>query len=471
MIVNILLTFSQFEQELISERVRDNIRARKRRGKWSGGIPPVGYISVDGELQIVEEEAEIVRFIYAEFLRGGSYMAAKRAVQTAGYRTAVKPMKKASTQWGGRLISSGHVYAILHNPIYVGEIRGHESTYPGTHEAIISRETWDAARSLSAERKRKLPHSKQTDHFLPGLLWDSLGRRMLLTIEKDRGRLYYYYSSSNALWSQRESRRQYRSHAARLDALVVAAVANFLSDREKLRSALKSLGVYGPELDKLSIKGAAAAEILSCAPAADRPELFHALVETIELGEDHMSITFRSVELRRFLLWGGTAKFRGRPADWKWSDARYVLEIAVRAVSARRTPVLHIRPREESAHQHLDSKLVRLIQDARLAQQMVDTQRDRTMSELAAEFGRRKGHFAKLVRLNYLAPDIVTSILDGTQPPTLTREVLYNADLPLDWSLQRRLYGFPPVERTLSVQDRPAFGDGLRPSAALGICG
>jgi len=191
MIVNILLTFSQFEQELISERVRDNIRARKRRGKWSGGIPPVGYISVDGELQIVEEEAEIVRFIYAEFLRGGSYMAAKRAVQTAGYRTAVKPMKKASTQWGGRLISSGHVYAILHNPIYVGEIRGHESTYPGTHEAIISRETWDAARSLSAERKRKLPHSKQTDHFLPGLLWDSLGRRMLLTIEKDRQPLHH----------------------------------------------------------------------------------------------------------------------------------------------------------------------------------------------------------------------------------------------------------------------------------------
>lgn len=69
MILNVLLTFSQFERELISERIRDSVRARKRHGRTHGGLPPFGYTSVGGELQIDEHEAEIVRFVFSEFLR------------------------------------------------------------------------------------------------------------------------------------------------------------------------------------------------------------------------------------------------------------------------------------------------------------------------------------------------------------------------------------------------------------------
>lgn len=454
MIVNILLTFSQFERELISDRVRDNIRMRKRHGKWSGGVPPLGYISAPDGLAVDEYEASIVRFIFSEFLNGGSYAAAKKAVLDANLRSTAKIIRSGKP-WGGKLISSGHVYAILNNPIYVGEIRGHAGTYAGTHQPIISTATWEAAQALSKSRIKPPPQRKDTDHFLPGILWDSLGRQMHLSIEKDRGRTYRYYTSSNAQWSQREFRKQFRANAERLDKLVLAAVGNFLGDREKLRAALKSLGVYGTELGKLAARGTAAADLLAATSPSDLHGLFQSIIETVELGKECLSITFRSVELRRFLLWSGGTKFRGQPAKSALSQARYVLKIAVHAVSTERAPVLYIPARDNESIPVLDRALVKLIARERSAQQMVEAQRDRPIAQIAHDFRCRPGHFSRLIRLNYLAPDIVTSILDGTQPATLTSHELLYAELPLDWSLQRNLLGFAPAHRILKDERVP----------------
>src|SRR5688500_13158627 len=83
MILNILLTFSQFERELIAEQVRDSIRTRKRHGKIHGGLPPFGYENTEQGLKIVPDEAEIVRFIFAEFLRTSRYTSVMTAVREA----------------------------------------------------------------------------------------------------------------------------------------------------------------------------------------------------------------------------------------------------------------------------------------------------------------------------------------------------------------------------------------------------
>jgi site-specific DNA recombinase len=277
---------------------------------------------------------------------------------------------------GGTPINPSTVYGIIRSPIYVGEIQGHDQTYPGRHEPIISRETWETAKCLSAARLKRTPHAKQTNHFLAGLLWDDLGRHMLLEVDWHKGRPYYAYASSNASWSQAEFRRAYRSNAAHLDKLIISAVSEFLADRGKLRRALKSLGLYGDELDTLAVRGKAAAKHLEQAPAEMMQELFAALLLRIEISEEHVSIAFRSLELRRFLQWDGTTVFRGRPSDWPCSDARYVLEVPVCAISAERWPVVHLRPRNPSASAPPDRKLVNLIERARKAQRLVEEHRD-----------------------------------------------------------------------------------------------
>ena len=462
MILNVLLTFSQFERELIAERVRDSIRMRKRHGKVHGGLPPFGYVATDDGLRIVEDEANTVRFIFNEFLRTQRYSTVMSIVREAGLCSTVKYSKQGIPR-GGTPIGPGTVYAIIRSPIYVGEIQGHDQTYPGRHEPIISREVWEAAQALSAERKRPEPHAKQTNHFLAGLLWDDLGRHMFLSVAYHRGKTYFTYASSNATWSQTEFRRAYRSDAAHLERLVLASVSEFLTDRQKLRVALMSLGLHGAEVDDLAVKGRAAAGYLELTPPEQLEELFSALLLRIEVGEDHVSLSFRSIELRRLLQWNGKTQFRGRRSDWPCSDARYMLEVAVCAISAERWPVVHVGPRSQAQCSKPNRALVELVHRVRSAQRLLEENRDQSVAALALKLRCKPGHFSRLIRLNYLAPDIVTGILDGTQPATLTREILVKASLPMDWALQRKLLGFTAPKRLL--QPRRLFGRGMWPAA------
>lgn len=465
MILNILLTFSQFERELIAERVRDSIRTRKRHGKVHGGLPPFGYVSSTGGLQIDDAEAEIVRFIFDEFLRTKRYTAVMTAVREAGLCSSIKYSKKGEPR-GGKPLSPSTVYQIIQSPIYVGEIQGHDRTYQGRHEPLVSREIWEAAQVIGADRKKRPPHGKQTNHFLAGLLWDDLGRHMLLDIDWHRGKPYYSYSSSNAMWSQIEYKRAYRSRADHLEALVKAAVSNFLGDRKRLRSALKSHGIFGDELEDLAQRGKTAALQFDDTPPEHMHDLLKALLHRIEIGEEQVSIDFRLIELRRFLLWDGATAFRGRPSDWPCSDARYVLDVPACAISAERWPVVHIEPRDANQHNRPDNALIKLLERARNAQWLVEHNRETPVASLATELRCKPGHFSRLIRLNYLAPDIVTAILDGTQPSTLTRDILLKANLPMDWSLQRKMFGFTAPKRTIAA--RNLFGRGMWPSAQNG---
>ena len=461
MILNVLLTFSQFERELIAERVRDSIRTRKRHGRIHGGLPPFGYVATEDGLQIVEAEAAIVRFIFGEFLRTERYTAVMTAVREAGYCSSIK-YSKLGLPRGGKPLCPSTVYQIIRSPIYVGEIQGHDRTYSGRHEPIISQEIWQAAQAISAARTRRAPHGKQTSHFLAGLLWDDLGRHMLLDVDWHRGKPYYAYASSNAIWSQTEYRRAYRSNADHLEKLVVASASEFLCDRKKLRAALKRLGIYGDELDDLARRGKVAAAHLDRTPPEQMEGLFAALLLRIEIGEEQISLEFRAVELRRLLLWDGATAFCGRPADWPCSDARYTLDVPACAISAERGPVVHIAPRAALEGSRPDKALVALISRARAAQRLVEENRQRSVASLAIEMRCKPGHFSRLIRLNYLAPDIVTAILDGTQPATLNRDALLKANLPMDWSLQRKLLGFPPPRRRIAERD--LFGRGMWPS-------
>lgn len=461
MILNVLLTFSQFERELIAERVRDSIRTRKRHGKVHGGLPPFGYYWAKDELKIDPSEAAIVRFIFDEFLKTRRYTHVMTAVREHGMCSSVKRMSNGKTR-GGNPVNPSTVYSIVQNPMYVGEIRGHRRNYRGEHEPLISRDTWDKAQEICRDRKKRKPHNRQTDHFLAGLLWDEFGRHMRLDLHWHRGKTYATYVSSNAIWSQKLFIRQYRSRASELDALCVASVAEFLCNRIKLRRALKGSGLFGEELEAIVERGPAASNRLASTPKPQLKELFEAIVFRVELGADQVSFEFRLLELRRFIQWNSEMSFRGRPADWPCSKARYEHVVAVRAITAERWPSLHISPRDEACKAQPDKKLVDLIRSARKAQSLVEENRELNLEALAKLLGCRTAQFAKLIRINYLAPDIVTSIFDGTQPPELCRKELLNSNVPTDWAVQRKLYGYPEPKRR--IHPRNLYGRGMWPS-------
>ena len=460
MILNVLLTFSQFERELIAERVRDSIRTRKRHGQIHGGLAPFGYDYRNGELQVVTAEAEIVRFIYATFLKLGTYTSVMTAVREAGLCSSHKTARNGTVR-GGRPISPGSVYNILRNPIYVGEIRGHDRTWPGRHSPIIDRAMWDAACAQATTRIRKCPAALGTDHFLAGILWDDLGRHMLLHLNWLDGHPYHFYVSSNAQWSQAEYRRAYRSRADRLDTLVSAAFGAFLADRSRLRAALGTHGLFGADLDRLVTRAGVAADRLANTPPNRCEGLYAALIMRIEVSPEVLTIHVRLLELRRFLEWDGQGAFVGRPADWPTSKARYAIEIAVSVIAPERWPAFTVRPRDPAIACKPDKQLKLLLRSARAAQALLDAHRELDFAGLARRFGRSPGYFSRLIRLNYLAPDIVAAIADGRQPSSLDRKTLASAHIPLDWAVQRRMFGFPDPRRPATARD--LFGRGMWP--------
>jgi site-specific DNA recombinase len=139
--LNILLSFAQFEREVIGERVRDKIAASKQKGMWMGGVPPLGYRVEDRKLVIVPEAAATVRRIVARYRELGSVRLLKQELDRDGIRS--KPRPTGNGNAGGAVFSRGALYALLSNPVYIGEIAHKGARYKGQHAAILDQETWE----------------------------------------------------------------------------------------------------------------------------------------------------------------------------------------------------------------------------------------------------------------------------------------------------------------------------------------
>jgi hypothetical protein len=167
------------------------------------------------------------------------------------------------------------------------------------------------------------------------------------------------------------------------------------------------------------------------------------LISRVELSTERVKIVLRVSELERLLLWDGLDFFAGEKSLKSRREPTHLLDVPAVAVRLSRRLRLPIGPRDENGEARPNQKLLLLLKQVRRAQRLVDSERLEPVSALAKRMSRSTGHFMKLLRLNYLAPDIVTSILDGRQPSNLTRRILIDANLPTDWAMQRKLFGFP----------------------------
>ncbi|HYZ82395.1 MAG TPA: recombinase family protein [Solirubrobacteraceae bacterium] len=189
--LNILLSFAQFEREVIGERIRDKMAASRKRGMWMGGFVPLGYDVRDRKLVVNEAEAALVRRIFQGFVEMES---ATRLVQ-------VLRVEGATTK-RGRTPTKSDVYRILSNRVYLGEAVHKGTAYPGEHQAIVTLAQWDTAHAILqvSPRIRRNRTSNQTPALLRGLIFGSDGRAMSPTHARGRrGQMYRYYVSQAVL--------------------------------------------------------------------------------------------------------------------------------------------------------------------------------------------------------------------------------------------------------------------------------
>jgi len=188
--LNILLSFAQFEREVIGDRIRDKFAASRKKGMWMGGVVPLGYVVKDRKLIINDTEAELVRKIFEGFVRLGS---ATKLVEEL--------LAQTITTRSGKPIDKGVLYKLLNNRVYLGLAVHKGTAYPGEHRAIISRDLWDKVHGIMKTN----PHQRagqtrcRTPALLKGLIFAPGGVAMSPTHTRHRGRLYRYYTTQTLL--------------------------------------------------------------------------------------------------------------------------------------------------------------------------------------------------------------------------------------------------------------------------------
>lgn len=130
--LNVLLSFAQFEREVIGERIRDKVAASRRKGMWMGGWAPLGYDVKERKLVVNETEADLVRLIFARFGRG---IPPQILIEQLGQEGHLNKQ--------GKPIDKGYLYRLLNNRVYLGEAVHKGSPYPGEHAPIINIELWN----------------------------------------------------------------------------------------------------------------------------------------------------------------------------------------------------------------------------------------------------------------------------------------------------------------------------------------
>jgi site-specific DNA recombinase len=146
LVLNVLLSFAQFEREMISERTRDKIAAARRKGKWVGGMPLLGYNVVESKLVVDPDEAEQVRQIFGLYLEHEGLLPVVEELNSRGWLTKRWTTGKGTVR-GGRVFDKNSLWYLLTNITYVGKLRYKEEVHAGEHEAIIDGELWQHVQS------------------------------------------------------------------------------------------------------------------------------------------------------------------------------------------------------------------------------------------------------------------------------------------------------------------------------------
>jgi DNA invertase Pin-like site-specific DNA recombinase len=301
--LNVLLSFAQFEREVIGERIRDKVAASRRRGMWMGGFVPMGYRVQDRKLVVHEDEAAIICMIFERFLKIGSATTLARQLRAEEVRSH-----------RGRVIDKGGLYRILRNRVYIGLAVHKGIAYPGEHEAIINQSLWDKAQSILREspRSRGCRSRASTPALLKGLLFSPTGRAMSPTHTRRGGKLYRYYVCQAALKGEITDSQIRRVSAAAIEAAVIDQLRALLKAPEVVMATWREANAQGVELPEATVREALEhldplwEELFP----AEQARIVQLLVQRIDLKSDGLELQLRTQGLGHVVNELGAIGFR-----------------------------------------------------------------------------------------------------------------------------------------------------------------
>ena len=324
LMLNVLLSFAQFEREITGERIRDKIAASKKKGMWMGGTPPMGYDVVERQLVVNETDANTIRRIFALYLEEGAVPALLNRLERENIRTAPRSSAKGNA-YGNRPFTRGHLYKLLSNPIYIGRVPHKSTSHRGQHAAIIDKSTWEAVQAQLAENtqgpRRRRRRAKPREHLLEGLLHTEGGARFIVSSANKGSRRYRYYVEQLAP-EHAGAVPPMRLPASEIEAAVVTGLRGLLADH---RGLLSRLGAENPSEAPVALRSLSTLfQALGGRVGSELEASIRLMLSRVVLGHNRLQLVFNEAGLRHVLRIP-----RGSSNDWPTNatDAEFTLTV------------------------------------------------------------------------------------------------------------------------------------------------
>lgn len=404
--LNVLLSFAQFEREVTAERIRDKILASKKKGMWMGGTVPLGYDNVDKKLIVNEEEADLVRLIFKTYLKSTSIKHTCYMINELGYRT--KQRKGIKT--GNLKFWCGHINSILKSRLYVGDVKHKDKHYPGNHEAIIDPCIWEKVQAKIRASKATIKSGQhyKSPSLLVGLLKTDKREALSPAHTNKNGNRYRYYITK----SEKLDHKETRYPAEQIENAVIERLIDRLED---------------PVLQEITEK-THFVETLKLGTPSEKRMVFQDLLGSVTIYPDQIEINLSENVFTQI----------GSETDF---EPKKTIIVSISLKQGKKLKKLVI-PSGKHIIQTPDQKLISFIAKAHIYAKELQSGKYKTIKELANQYEINKSDLAKQIRYAFLAPNIVSTILEGKQSSTLNATHLRRLNnLPTDWSDQQSLLG------------------------------
>lgn len=288
MMLNILITFAQYEREVITERVRDKMAASRKKGKWVGGSVPMGYRVENKKLVVEPEEARVIQRIFQRFIEIQSPTLIAQELNKDGIRT------KQGKAW-----DKPHIYRILNNHTYIGQVKYKGSICEGEQEAIVELDVWDRTREILRVNDPAPAHMPRTEIIAPlkGILRCGHCDCAMMPTYARRGRKQYYY-----YFCAKDSKRATPTCPVRQ---IPAGDVEQIT-REQVMKMLQTPTILIKLAQVLNLPAEKIAELFKetfwqeISPG-EMNRLLHLLLEKVEVHESKLTVEFKSSGIKTLM--------------------------------------------------------------------------------------------------------------------------------------------------------------------------
>jgi site-specific DNA recombinase len=409
--LNVLLSFAQFEREVTGERIRDKIAASKQKGMWMGGWVPIGYDRKDRTLTINEIEAVTVQTIFDLFLKLKNVQRVQAELMRLNLTT--KPYETPRGRAiGGLSFARGHIYKILSNPLYIGEIVHRGVRYPGQHPPLIDRKKWDAVQAQLAanHHENRTRTNAKSKSLLAGLIYDDAGHRLVSSHATKNGKRYRYYVTSEGAGRSvaAASVPRLRLPATMVDELLRARLQSFLNDKTQISTLLRERRCRPAEIGSgLGVASKFADSLTTGAPMAQNVADLLARVT--------VSPTSLNISIKRDRLLAMLTDAFAEPSQDDGQDNIISLEATVPAAPGGGSSKLVF---EDQNGKTPDTVVVKAIARASVWFEHLTASKSQSMGEIAVRENITDNYVSNLIHLAWLSPDLVGRVLDGDPAAT-----------------------------------------------------